>query len=73
METGLGLWLALLRHATDYSEGLHNLFPRIPEMLDTDLDNLKQVQLSMTIGSATCASCGDGLVGDVALVMSLLI
>ncbi|CAM9383693.1 unnamed protein product [Ectocarpus sp. 4 AP-2014] len=45
METGLGLWLALLRHATDYSEGLHNLFPRIPEMLDTDLDNLKQSML----------------------------
>ncbi|CAM9115051.1 unnamed protein product [Ectocarpus fasciculatus] len=45
LETGLGLWLALLRHATDYSEGLHNLFPRIPEMLEEDLDNLKQSML----------------------------
>lgn len=44
MEAGLELWLALLRHATDYHEGVHNLFPRIPQMLDTDLDNLKQVQ-----------------------------
>ncbi len=47
MEAGLELWLALLRHSTDYNEGVHNLFPRIPEMLETDLDNLKQVGVSV--------------------------
>eukprot|EP00752_Nemacystus_decipiens_P012244 g10853.t1 len=45
METGLELWLALLRHSKDYVEGVHNLFPRIPQMLDTDLDNLKLAML----------------------------
>ena len=43
MESGLELWLALLRHAPDYDETLHNLFPRIPAMLEDDLDHLKQV------------------------------
>ena len=43
METGLELWLALLRHATDYEEAMHGLFPRIPEMLEDDLDNLVPV------------------------------
>lgn len=42
-ETGLELWLALLRHATDYDESVHALFPRIPDMLEGDLDNLRQV------------------------------
>ncbi|CAM9704986.1 unnamed protein product [Pylaiella littoralis] len=45
MGAGLELWLALLRNTTDYNEGVHSLFPRIPEMLDEDLDNLKQAML----------------------------
>jgi len=53
MEAGLELWLALLRHSTDYNEGIHNLFPRIPEMLDTDLDNLKQVGVSFLCTHST--------------------
>lgn len=52
METGLELWLALLRHSKDYVEGIHNLFPRIPQMLDTDLDNLKQVRCAWTVREA---------------------
>lgn len=63
MEAGLELWLALLRHSTDYKdeEGIHNLFPRIPQMLHADLDNLKQVDASVfhtpTAWSLLLASC----------------
>lgn len=42
MEAGLDLLLALLRNAKDYTEGVHRLFPRIPEMLEGDFDHLKQ-------------------------------
>lgn len=46
MEAGLELWLALLRSAKEYDENLHKLFPRIPQMLEDDLDHLKPVQFS---------------------------
>eukprot|EP00904_Undaria_pinnatifida_P002018 jgi/Undpi1/11817/HiC_scaffold_4.g01516.m1 len=45
MEAGLELWLALLRHTAEYGETLHKLFPRIPAMLRSDLDYLKQAML----------------------------
>ncbi|CAN0416975.1 unnamed protein product, partial [Laminaria digitata] len=41
MEAGLELWLSLLRHVAEYNEALHKLFPRIAEMLRSDLDYLK--------------------------------
>lgn len=44
MESGLELWLALLRHAPEYDEKLHILFPRIPDMLEDDLDHIKEVR-----------------------------
>lgn len=44
MEAGLELWLALLRHTKEYDENMHKLFPRIPQMLEEDLDNLKSVR-----------------------------
>lgn len=49
MEAGLELWLAMLRHATAYDEPLHELFPRIPDMLAEDLDHVKQVRSSSSI------------------------
>lgn len=60
MEAGLELWLALLRHTTDYTEGVHNLFPRIPQMLDTDLDNLKQVPATSGSGGGNGRVAGHG-------------
>lgn len=50
MDAGLELWLALLRHATDYDGTIHSLFPRIPEMLECDLNNLKKVHENHTVG-----------------------
>lgn len=60
MEAGLELLLALLRHAKDYSEGIHKLFPRIPDMLEGDFDNLKQVGRSCTTFSGTLCNRTDG-------------
>lgn len=42
LEAGLELWLSLLRHANAYDAILHALFPRLPDMLDEDVDSLKQ-------------------------------
>lgn len=49
MEAGLELWLALLRHTAEYGETLHKLFPRIPAMLRSDLDYLKQVAIWLAV------------------------